>query len=159
MKELTDTLSLCKKHGIETSTNWIIGLPCHKSRRDVLDLLATTIECGTDYVQFNILVPFNGTAIFDEGVAKGVLTPDFWKKHVLNPQSNAYAPVWDEYLSREDLSELLSICYKKFYLRPSKILDHLLRVKSWTHFKEKARGVLVVLGVLGFKRDKISSAS
>lgn len=157
IKQLVDTIALCKKHGVETSTNWIIGLPCHKSRQDVLDLLDTTIRCGTDYVQFNILVPFNGTELYEEGIRKGILDPDFWRNYVLDPQPNAYAPVWDEYLSRDELSELLKTCYQRFYLRPSKILDHMFRVKSFSHFMEKVRGGLVVLGVRGFKRNKVSS--
>ena len=159
IKQLLDALALCKKHGIETSTNWIIGLPCHKSRQDILDLLDTAKKCGTDYVQFNILVPFNGTELYEEGIKKNILPRDFWRNYVLDPQPNAYAPVWDEYLSRDELSELLKVCYRGFYLRPSKILDHVLRVKSFAHFMEKVRGGLVVLGVRGFKRDKISSTS
>jgi radical SAM superfamily enzyme YgiQ (UPF0313 family) len=155
IKQLVDTLALCKKHGIETSTNWIIGLPCHKSRKDILDLLNFTIKCGTDYVQFNILVPFAGTEIYAEGVKKNIIDPDFWKRYVLNPQPNSYAPVWDEYLTRDELSELLKTCYRKFYLRPVKIMDHVFRVKSFSHLKEKARGALVVMGVLGFKRHKV----
>lgn len=153
-KQLTDSIALCKKFGIETSTNWIIGLPTHKSRRDILDLLNFAIKSGSDYAQFNILIPYAGTEIFDEGVKKKILPPDFWKNYVLNPAPNAYIPIWDEYMSREELSELLKICYKKFYLRPYNVIKNVLRVRSFSHFKTKFKGMLTVMGFGGFKREK-----
>ena len=92
--------------------------------------------------------------MFDEGVKKKILPPDFWNEYVLNPTPNAYIPIWEEYLSREELSELLKICYRKFYLRPSKILEHISRVRSISQFKSKFRGMLTVMGFGGFKREK-----
>lgn len=155
-KQLVDSIAICKKLGIETSTNWIIGLPVHKSRQDVLDLLDFSIKSGTDFVQYNILIPLAGTAIYDLGVKKNILPPRFWNDYVLNPTPHAYIPVWDEHLSREELSELLKKCYQKFYLRPSKVVEHVFKVRSFAHFKAKLRGALTVMGFGGFKRKKTS---
>ncbi len=154
--QVVNSIAICKKFGLETSTNWIIGLPTHKSREDVLHLLGFAIKTRTDYAQFNILIPYAGTEMFAEGVKKKILPPDFWNGYVLNPTPNAYIPIWEEYLSREELSELLKICYRKFYLRPSKILDHALRVRSIPQFKAKFKGMLTVMGFGGFKREKAS---
>lgn len=155
-KQVVDSIAICKKMGLETSTNWIIGLPTHKNRKDILDLLDFAIKTGTDYAQFNILIPYAGTEIFAEGVKQNVLPADFWNEYVLNPTPNAYIPIWEEYLSREELSELLKICYRKFYLRPSKILEHVSKVRSISQFKSKFRGMLTVMGFGGFKREKAS---
>ncbi len=155
IEQVKNAISICKKTGIETSTNWIIGLPVHKSTKDVLDLLDTSIKCGSDYAQFNILIPYEGTEIFEDGVKKNVLPASFWREYVLNPIPNAYIPMWEEYMSREELSRLLKHCYRKFYLRPSKIIKNILRLKGYAHFKAKLRGVLTILGVVGgFKRKK-----
>ncbi|MDP3788789.1 MAG: radical SAM protein [Candidatus Omnitrophota bacterium] len=156
-EQFRKSIALCKKAGIETSSNWIIGLPCHKSRQDVLDLIDFVIKSNTDYTQFNILVPYAGTELYREGVKKGILSENFWNDYVSNPTPNAYAPYWSEYMSREELSELLKMCFHKFYLRPSKIIDHVFKLKSISQFGVKFKGVLYLLGAGGFKRKNAES--
>ena len=153
-QQFLNSIAICKKHKIETSTNWIIGLPCHKSRQDILDLLDFAIHSGTDYTQFNILIPYAGTEIYEEGVRRNVLPLRFWNDYVLNPTPNAYIPVWDEFLSREELSELLKYCYRKFYFRPANIVKNVLRLKNYSHFRNKLKGMLTLLGFGGFNRKK-----
>lgn len=153
-KQLLDSIFLCKKNGIETSTNWIIGLPTHKSQRDILDLLDFAIKSGSDYAQFNILIPYMGTELFDEGIKNNILPINFWREYVLDPVPNAYIPIWNEHLTREELSVLLKICYRKFYLRPSRVINNLLTLKGFSQFKIKFKGMLTVMGFGGFKRKK-----
>lgn len=147
-------VNLCKKSGIKTSANYIIGFPTHKSRQDVLDLLDFAIKCGTDYSQYNILLPYAGTEIYNEGVRRKIIPGDFWSNYILNPQPNAYIPIWEEYLTRQELSELLKLCYQKFYLRPSKIIEKIMEVKSIPQLKMKFQGMLTVMGFGGFRRKK-----
>ena len=157
-KQVIDGIAICKKLGLETSTNWIIGLPTHKSRNDVLDLLDFAVKSGSDYAQFNILIPYAGTEIFDEGVKKKVLSANFWNEYVLNPTPNAYIPIWEEYLSRKELSALLKICYRGFYLRPGKVIKNIMRLRNFSHFKMKFKGLLTILGFGGFSREKEKSS-
>lgn len=147
-------VALCKKAGIKTSANYIIGFPVHKSRQDVLDLLNFAIKCGTDYSQYNILLPYAGTEIYNEGVRRKIIPGDFWSKYISDPQPNAYIPIWEEYLSRRELSELLKLCYQKFYLRPSKIVKQVLETRSFSQFKMRFQGMLTVMGFGGFRRKK-----
>ena len=154
VKNFLDTVRLCRSFGIETSANYIIGLPTHRSRKDILDLIDFASRSGTDYAQFNILVPYVGTEIYKEGLKKGILPPDFWSNYVINPIPNAYIPLWNEYLNREELSELLQVCFRKFYFRPSRVLRNILRVKSISHFKMKLKGMFTVMGFGGFDRKK-----
>lgn len=149
-------VSLCKKSGIKTSSNYILGLPTHRSRQDVLDMLNFAIKCGTDYGQFNILLPYAGTEIYNEAVNRKLIPGDFWSKYVLDPHPNAYIPVIEEHLSRQELSELLLLCYQKFYLRPSKILEKALDIRSFSQFMMRFQGMLIVMGFGGFRRtDKV----
>jgi len=154
IKQLLDSIAICKKVGIGTSTNYIIGFPFHKSRQDVLDVIDFAINCGSNYAQFNILLPYAGTEVYNEGVKKGILPPNFWSDYVSNPEPNAYIPIWDEYLSRDELSELLKMCYQKFYLRPSKMLENALRIRSISQLKMRIKGMLTVMGISGgYKRE------
>lgn len=153
-KQVIDSIAICKKVGIETSTNWIIGLPTHKSREDILESLDFAIKSGSDYAQFNILIPYSDTELYAEGVKKNVLPRNFWNEYVLNPTPNAYIPIWEEHLSREELSELLKVCYRRFYLRPSTLVKNILKVRSLAHFTTKLKGLLTVLGFGGYTREK-----
>lgn len=153
IQKLKDAVKICKKVGIGTSSNYIIGFPFHKTRQDVLDVIDFAISCGSNYAQFNILLPYAGTEIYDEGVQRGILPADFWRNYILNPEPNAYIPIWNEHLSREELSELLKMCYQKFYLRPSKVFENLLKVRSFSQLNMKIKGMLTVMGIKGgYKR-------
>lgn len=154
--QVINAIRICKEMGIETSTNWLIGLPTHKNRKDILALLDFAIKSGSDYAQFNILIPYSDTELFADGVKKKILPSNFWSEYALNPVPNAYIPIWDEHLSRKELSELLKICYKRFYLRPSNVIKNVLRVRSFSQFKAKFKGMLTVMGFGGFKREKVS---
>lgn len=147
-------VALCKKAGIKTSANYIIGFPMHKTRQDILDLLKFSIKSGTDYAQYNILLPYAGTEIYNEGVQRKIISADFWHNYILNPQPNAYIPIWEEHLSREELSQLLKMCYQKFYLRPANIMKKIIEIRSFTQFKMQFMGMLTVMGFGGFSRKK-----
>jgi hypothetical protein len=62
--------------------------------------------------------------------------------------------VLDEHLSRKELSELLLLCYQRFYIRPSKILERMLAVRSFSEFMMQFIGMLAVMGVGGFRRKE-----
>ncbi|MCK4948372.1 MAG: hypothetical protein KAS46_08385, partial [Candidatus Aureabacteria bacterium] len=63
-----------------------------------------------------------------------------------------------EYLSRKELSALLKICYRGFYLRPGKVIKNIMRLRNFSHFKMKFKGLLTILGFGGFSREKEKSS-
>ena len=108
--------------------------------------MKTAIKTQTDYAQFNVLMPYKDTAIYNEGVEKGVLPANFWSGYVRDPRPNTLVPMWDEHLSREELSALAPVLFRRFYLRPGKVLRHLIRVRSWKHLKSQVKGALTIMG-------------
>jgi radical SAM superfamily enzyme YgiQ (UPF0313 family) len=153
-EQVRRAMRLCRKHGILTSTNWIIGFPHHKTRRHVLDLIENAVDVDSDFAQFNICIAYHGTAIFEEGVGKGLFPADAWRAHAREPVPNFVEPIWEEHLSRRELSELLKLCYRRFYFRPLPILRKIMRVRRLKEFMLLARGALTLLGITGYKRDR-----
>lgn len=147
-------VKLTREAGIISSTNWIIGLPHQKSRKDILEQIKTAISIDSVYAQINICLIYEGTEMFREGVSADLIDPDIWKNYVRNPTPNFYEPIWNQYLSRDELSELLNLFYKKFYFRPISILRKLVRMRSWREFMLHVRSALVLLGIGGYHRDK-----
>ena len=153
-KEVQKAVAICQKAGIETSINLIIGLPTHRSTNDIDNLLDFTIKTGTDFAQFNILIPYSDAPLYPVGVEKGILEQDFWSEYVKNPAPHAYIPIWDEYLTRDELSALLKKCYRKFYLRPSKVIKNLCKLRSLDELQIKLKGLKTILGYGGFSRNE-----
>jgi anaerobic magnesium-protoporphyrin IX monomethyl ester cyclase len=128
--QVMEAVRIIKRHGIETSTNWIIGLPRHRSDKDIAELLRFAKKVDSTYAQFMVLVPYVGTEIYADGVAKGVLKPEEWADLVKEPSPDALLPVWDEHLSREQLGKLYHRCYREYYFRPSYVLRSILSTRS-----------------------------
>ena len=152
LQQVKKTVNLCKAHRIKTSTNWIIGFPHHKTREDVIKLIDTAIEVNSDYAQFNILIPYHGTEIFDEGVKEGLFDKELWRDYAKDPVPSFLEPVWEQNLSREELSDLLKLCYKRFYFRPIPIVKKLFTIQNWGEFKLHVKGALTLLGFGGYRR-------
>jgi len=143
---------MTRKAGILSSTNWIIGFPHHKTKQDILQLIDTAVSIDSDFAQFNICIAYHGTEIFEAGVANGLFNQNLWRDFASKPIPNFVEPIWEQHLSRHELSALLRLCYKRFYFRPSFILRKLLRIRHLRELKLFAKGALTLLGLGGYHR-------
>lgn len=153
-EQVRQAMKLCRKVGILTSTNWIIGFPHHRTREDVLRLIEDAVSIDSDFAQFNICITYHGTEIFDQGVAKGLFDKDIWRNHARDPIPNFVEPIWEEHLSRSQLSQLLKRCYLRFYFRPIPILRKFFRIRRLNEFLLFVRGALTILGIKGYHRKR-----
>jgi anaerobic magnesium-protoporphyrin IX monomethyl ester cyclase len=144
--QVKKALALTKKTGISTNTNWIIGLPHQKTKQDIYNLVKMAIKLDSDYAKFSICIAYHGTEIFNQGAKLNLFSPEIWRDYVKNPVPNFSAPIWEQYLSREETGKLLSLCYRRFYFRPKQIMRKLMAVKSFSEFKLLAKGALTLLG-------------
>lgn len=135
IEQVDQAISLCRRHGIRTGTNWIIGLPHHRTRQDILDLIATAVRIDPDYANFNICMLYCGTEMFDDAVGLELVHKDTWVNFAKDPSPRFIMPIWDKSLSRNELSELLKLCYQRFYFRPMPILRKVMRMRNWAEFK------------------------
>lgn len=142
VEQIVRAVSLVKKVGIECSTNWIIGFPHHKTKQDIVDMINFVKKLDPDYAEFTILVPFYGTAIYEEGIQRGILSVGVWEEFIANPTKDFLIPAWEEHFSREELSKLYKMCYNKFYFRPKYVIKQITKVKSLSEFFMKAKVAL-----------------
>ncbi|MCA9298933.1 MAG: B12-binding domain-containing radical SAM protein, partial [Phycisphaerales bacterium] len=129
-REIEHAFKLCREVGIRTVAYFMIGTPTERTRKDVLDTIEYSIKLKPDFVMYNILTPFPGTTLYDEGVRDGVLDIVPWLKFMRAPTEEFKAQVWDEYFTREELRDLLNLAYRRFYWRPSFVARNLLQIRN-----------------------------
>lgn len=143
--EIKQAFALAKKAKIRTIADFMIGLPHEKTEKEVLRNVNFVISLEPDYVQFNVFQPYPGTEFFEWGVQKGILHKESWENFVENPTREFDMELWEEHLSKDQMSELLRISYRKFYLRFKYIWQMFRRVRTFTEFKRLIFGAIRLL--------------
>jgi len=147
MQQVHQCVAWAHEFGIEVSTNWIIGLPSHRSAGDVKGLVRAAIDTHADYAQFTILQLLPGCEMFDEAVWDGVIHREAWSHFVSNPVPDYRMEPYDKHLSIEELTRLYRECHSRFYRRPAYIVRRLIKVRSREEFVQKMKvGWKVVMG-------------
>jgi len=124
---------------------FMIGCPHEKNREDVLKTIEFAKEIDPDYVLFGVLTPYPNTEVYEEGVERGLINPAVWENFVTNPSPDFQPQVWTEFMTREELEELLDLAYKKFYRRPGYMFKRLLEIRSGRELWRKIRAGLNVI--------------
>ncbi|MFH0803447.1 MAG: radical SAM protein [bacterium] len=119
LEQVRETFRLVKKTGLRCKGTFMIGNR-GETPETIRKTIALALELNPTLAAIAIMVPFPGTALFDEYHAKKqILTYDWDKYHVYKE------PVFfTETLSREDIIALYREANRRFYLRPGKIFSY-----------------------------------
>ncbi len=145
IRQVEEAFRLCRQVGIQTVAYFMIGTPTERTRQDVLRTIDYAVSLDSDFVMFNILTPFPGTRLFQEGVDEGILSLEPWNRFMSNPSQDFKPPLWEQYLDREELRGLLSLAYRRFYWRPRFLARNLLRSSTPHDILRKARAGIRLL--------------
>jgi radical SAM superfamily enzyme YgiQ (UPF0313 family) len=145
VEQVKNVIFWARKHGVKVIGDFMMGLPFEKSAEDVKDNIYRLIEMDPDFAQVSVLEPYPGTAIFEQGLAKGLFSRAVWDEFIRNPFQDFIPPIWNEYLRREELAKLNLWAYKKFYFRTRVIWRHLKKVESVYDFWAKFKGAVSLL--------------
>ena len=143
--EVERTFRMCRELGASTVAYFMIGTPTERTRLDVLRTIRYAMRLDPDFVMINILTPFPGTRLFDEGVEAGVLELEPWLDFMRDPRSDFQAPVWDEYFTAEQLRGMLVQAWRSFYWRPRFVARQVRQLRSPQEVLRKAKAGLRLL--------------
>lgn len=143
--KIKEAFRLCRKHGILSVADYIIGHPFEKTIFDIDRSIDFLMGLDPDYAQISVLKLYPNTAIYDQAVAKGVVPPGRWQEFALNPTQNFIVDHWDEHLDLSTLVRLQKRAYRRFYFRPQYILRSAMKTRSWIEFKSKVGGALKLI--------------
>ncbi len=135
INEIEEAIKLTRKFGIEAHGTFIFGTP-GETFNNGLETIRFAQKLGLDYAAFGSLAPLPGTEVYQMINDPG--KNDFPRHTMFNI---SYVP---KSMTREELEKLLSLCYRKFYLRPSYILRRLLKIRS---FEDLRRNIIGFFGL------------
>ncbi len=122
-QQARDAVKWAKQAGMETSGFFMMGLP-----EDTIKTMNQTIDfacsLGLDYAKATILLPLPSTQLFEEFEKKGLLKTKDWSKYNFHTASRVYN---HPTLDWETLGKYYDKFHKKFYFRPSYIINRLFR--------------------------------
>lgn len=114
-----------RRMGLNTWGFFVIGFP-KETREQALATFSLARRLDPDFAKFFPLVPYPGTRIFSEMENAGLVDNTDWTNFGLY---DGRVPTLSQ-MSPGEIADLIRSFYKKFYLRPKKLLLGLLRVRS-----------------------------
>ncbi len=151
LEQVLKVFKMTKKIGIDTLAYFMIGSPT-ETKEDILATIKFAKKLNPDYAQITLLTPFPATKIYQQALDEKIYPYDYWQKFAKNPEPGFKTQYWTKELSLDELKELLTQFYKKFYLRPSYILRRIFKIRS---FSELMRKVNAGINVIKMKSDAI----
>lgn len=130
------TVYSARRAGIKTVVGFfMIGFPW-EDRSAILDTIEFACSLPLDYAHFTVPIPFPGTDLYELFLTLYENNPPPYS--CFYPHSQ-YIFFEGKDLSKEDIKELYRTAYRKFYLRPQVIFNHLFRaISSFRLFKRYA---------------------
>ena len=130
-----------KEAGIDTFAYFIIGY-INETEQTIKATIDLAIELDPRFVMFTKAVPLPNTPLMAAAVEKSFLPADYWARFTLGEDMKPIPPLVP------NADNLVKTAYRKFYLRPSKILSQLLSIRSLKDLKKNIDGFI---GVLDFR--------
>ena len=141
LDQVREIFKATRRHRMKTLAYFMIGNP-GETREMALKTIRFAKELDPDYVHFSVLTPFPATELYYKALDEGRFERDYWAEFARNPTSDFIPRVWEEFMSRDELIELLKYAYKSFYLRPKIVMKNIAATRSAADFLRKARAGL-----------------
>jgi radical SAM superfamily enzyme YgiQ (UPF0313 family) len=122
-----------KKAGLKVYTPFIIGIP-GETYEEALQTIDFAIELDPHYANFHSMTPFPGTELYENIEKYGTMSSD---TDDYTFEGAAFVPYT---MTREQIDELRTIGFRKFYSRPKFILRRVVEIRSWFDFKTVVKG-------------------
>jgi radical SAM superfamily enzyme YgiQ (UPF0313 family) len=145
IEKIKNAVTVLRKNGIKTNTNWILGLPQHKSAEDIKDMMKVVLDIDSDYVQFQILQLNCDSELYEDAVKRNIVDVNLWDNYMKNPTPRFLIPAWEEHISIDEQSELLRYCWTRFYLRPKLIFRQLKDLRNFRTLITQTKGFFFML--------------
>jgi radical SAM superfamily enzyme YgiQ (UPF0313 family) len=123
LEQTRKAVKTAKEAGLTVYTPFIFGIP-GETFKEGLETIEFACEIDPDIANFHALTPFPGTYLYDNLDKYGTISKDL---NDFTYQGAAFVPYS---MTRDDITRLRQIAFKRFYTRPSYIIRRLLRTRT-----------------------------
>jgi anaerobic magnesium-protoporphyrin IX monomethyl ester cyclase len=138
LEQARSAIEMAQAAGFTTLAYYMFGF-LDETLDDARLTIRVAREMPTDYAVFAVLIPYPGTHLYEEALRRGVIRHDFWADFVHRPTPDFCIPeLIEQHLDRQTLIGLKDEAMRAFYLRPSRLLSELRRLRSWGELRRKS---------------------
>ncbi|MFH0876154.1 MAG: radical SAM protein [archaeon] len=138
LDQIKGAVKICKDVGLEVRAAYMLGY-LGETKETMEQTLKFAMELDTESVQFNILTAYPGTEVWDIAKKNGWLNVKDYD-YTINDFTIELPTV-----SRKEILDMYRTVHRRYYLRPRIIRKRVLRLRSWTNFKQELLGALAVV--------------
>jgi radical SAM superfamily enzyme YgiQ (UPF0313 family) len=147
LEQTVAAVKAAKKAGLKVYTPFIIGIP-GETYDEALETIDFAIKLDPHYANFHSMTPFPGTELYENIDKYGTMSSD---TDDYTFEGAAFVPYT---MTKEQIEELRTIGFRRFYSRPKFILRRTLDIRSWYDLKTVAKGASSFFW-LWIKRDSL----
>ena len=130
LEQIEDAFKLAKEMKLETWGFFLLGLP-DEDKNTMNDTINFAIKLDPDIAKFHILKPFPKSAVYEQLKKQGLIIDDNYAHYGIHTKPVHRLPN----ITQEELLKWQQEAYRRFYMRPSKMLKEIMRLKSWNRIK------------------------
>lgn len=123
LEQTSKTVGVAKKLGIKVTCQFMVGIP-GDTGETIQETEKFAIKLNPHFATFTPTTPFPGTKLYNEYIAKGILSKDYKVEELLN----RFLFIETDELSSEEIKGLRNRLVRRFYFRFSFFLIVLKRV-------------------------------
>jgi anaerobic magnesium-protoporphyrin IX monomethyl ester cyclase len=135
LDQVREAFKAAKAVGMETIGFFIIGLP-GETEETMEDTICFACELDPVVANFSMATPFPGTEMYDQVLAQGRLLVHDWDEFAFFENRAQFET--DE-MPAELVERKWREAYRRFYLRPHRVMRTLLRKRTWLELPRTAR--------------------
>jgi radical SAM superfamily enzyme YgiQ (UPF0313 family) len=130
LEQIENAFKIAKSLDLETWGFFLLGLP-GENEKTINQTIDFAIKLDPDIAKFHLLKPYPKSEIYNELKSLGMIIDENFVHYGIHTGPVHRLPD----LSAEQLMALQKKAYRKFYMRPGKILKEMLRLKTFNRMK------------------------
>jgi anaerobic magnesium-protoporphyrin IX monomethyl ester cyclase len=132
--QIRKAVRAAKEAGLTVYTPFLFGIP-GQTFADGLKSIEFACELDPDIANFHAVTPFPGTELYDNIEQYGTMSTD------LNDYSYQGAAFVPHSMTREEITQLRQIAFRRFYTRPRFLLRRLLAIRTLHDLRAALQGM------------------
>ena len=131
---------MVKKAGIDARGSFMLGCP-GETEETIKTTINFAMELDLDLISVTVLTPLPGSKLYGWAKQNGYLMTDDWSEYTTT-ESVMHLPT----IEPEVVNRWHRTFYRKFYLRPTFLIKHILKIRSMEEIKMNLKAFAKVIG-------------